>query len=189
MKNIAVLISVAGLLGAAHAQTQTAEALQHELLRAQPKDVETTDRYTPAFYVPKGVASSYCPAPSNSFGSFVKIGHMGSLNLQNKTFGLSVTGAPSVPQSFGMFTYGKQQASVAFSGGMLCINPSSMNRFPIQSLTSSGIVSLSMATHPKDFVPFTGGSTWNFQFWYRNPAGAVVNTLNMSDGLNVQFAP
>lgn len=191
MNHVSVLISTVGLLGAAHAQTQTAEALQHDLLKVVPKLVQASDGYTPAFYVPKGVASNYCIPLANSFGTIVKIEHMGSLNLLDKTFGLSVSGAPPAPQSLGMFTFGKQQAFVPFSSGMLCISPGSMNRFPIQSLTKSGIVSLSMTSHPKDFAPFTGGSSWNFQFWYRNPAGAGagVDTLNMSNGLHVQFAP
>lgn len=127
----------------------------------------------------------------NSFGTVAIIKHMGSLNLADQTFGLTVSGAPPAPQSVGMFTYGKTQAFTPFSSGILCINPGSMSRFPIQSLTKDGIVSLSMSDHPELFKPFTPGSSWNYQFWYRNPAnaGKGADTLNMSGGLHVTFAP
>ncbi len=54
------------------------------------------------------------------------------------------------------------------------------------------------AVRPIDFnVPPTGGghpgsvaagSTWNFQFWYRDPAGGPGG-FNLSDGLTVTFCP
>jgi hypothetical protein len=34
----------------------------------------------------------------------------------------------------------------------------------------------------------TAGSTWNFQFWYRNPAAGGAG-FNLSDGLSIRFCP
>ena len=34
----------------------------------------------------------------------------------------------------------------------------------------------------------TPGSTWNLQFWYRDPAGAPTS-YNLSDAVHVVFAP
>ena len=34
----------------------------------------------------------------------------------------------------------------------------------------------------------TAGSTWNFQFWYRDPQGGP-NGFNLSDGMRVTFCP
>ena len=33
------------------------------------------------------------------------------------------------------------------------------------------------------------GSTWNFQFWFRDPMGPGGNGFNLSDGLQVDFCP
>ena len=45
-----------------------------------------------------------------------------------------------------------------------------------------------------DYASLTGpgqisaGSTWNFQFWYRDPAGGGAG-FNLSDGLQLTFCP
>lgn len=191
MKRLAVIFPMVCASSALHAQTQTLEAAQHALLTATPKSAQPSDGLQPAFPTPKAVAMSYCVAQPNSFGTIAIISYMGSLDLHDNSFGLVVTGAPPVPTSYGMFTYGSQTASVPFSAGTLCVNPGVMERFPVQSLSSDGTVTFAMENHPKEFAPFKPGSRWNFQFWYRNPAGAkgTVDTLNFSNGLHVQFAP
>lgn len=56
MKHFTMLLTSACLLGALHAQTQTAEGAAHDLLTATKKIAQPTDAHTPAFYSPKGVA-------------------------------------------------------------------------------------------------------------------------------------
>jgi hypothetical protein len=136
-----------------------------------------------------GSATNYCQATNNSTGFPALISHGGSLSLADQTFALNVAGVPPKPNSWGMFTYGQVQYNVPFGNGYLCISPFAPGIFkmPTQSL-ANGVVSLSMASHPVQFLAFTPGSTWNYQFWYRDPDAGGAN-FNLSDGLHVVFAP
>lgn len=132
---------------------------------------------------------SYCDATPNTFGTIALIGHMGSLDLAQKTFGLRVLGAPPVATSFGMFTCGVTQTNVPFGNGYLCISPFAPGifRMRMQSL-GAGPISKTMVESEDEFSMCTPGSAWNFQFWYRNPAAGAI-TFNTSDAMHVQFAP
>jgi hypothetical protein len=57
----------------------------------------------------------------------------------------------------------------------------------IQSL-QPGLISRGIGQDPSDFSFLQPGSSWNFQFWYRNPAGDGSG-FNLSDALHVDFAP
>ena len=146
-----------------------------------------------SFAGPGGSAQNYCQAGINSYGTTAIMGQSGSLSLAQGTFGLTVAGVPYDPRSWGVFTYGQTPMNVPFGNGWLCINPvAGLGRLSNQPLTSS-ILGRSMIDAPSEFAVFTPGSTWNFQFWYRNPAGATPAgggaTFNLSDALRVQFAP
>ncbi len=133
-----------------------------------------------------GSAYTYCNATPNSFGSTARINYIGSLGLAQNTFGLRVTGLPVQPQTFGVFTYGGTQMNVPFGNGYLCINPlGGLYRMTPQLLTDT-TVSRSVLEAPAEFQLFQPATSWNFQFWYRNPAAGGAG-FNLSDGLNVQF--
>ncbi|MBK7875188.1 MAG: hypothetical protein IPJ77_05475 [Planctomycetes bacterium] len=136
-----------------------------------------------------GSAEIYCPAEPNSMGIAATIGTFGSLAPTNETFGLSVTGVPAVPTSWGMFTCGTEQTNIPFGNGRLCVSPFSQGifRMTTQSL-AQGTITLSMETSLQDFVLCTPGSTWNFQFWYRDVA-AGGSRFNLSNAVHVRFAP
>ena len=136
-----------------------------------------------------GSATNYCQATVNSFGTTCNISYVGSLNLADATFGLVATGAAPIPNSWGMFTYGPVQTNVPFANGFLCISPfgPGISRMNTQHL-GTGTVMLSIASQPTEFVQFVPGSTWNYQFWYRDPP-AQGAYFNLSDGLHVTFAP
>jgi hypothetical protein len=133
-----------------------------------------------------GSAYTYCSATLNSCGIAARINCIGSLGVSQHSFGLRVTGLPVQPQSFGVFTCGGTQMHVPFGDGYLCINPlGGLYRMTPQMLTDT-TVSRSVLEAPAEFQLFQPATTWNFQFWYCNPAAGGAG-FNLSDGLSVQF--
>lgn len=140
-----------------------------------------------------GSAYTYCEATPHSLGYAAQIGYVGSLDLAANEFTLTVVGCPPVPSSFGMFTYGQAQYNAPFGNGNLCVSPFSPGifRMAMQPL-GAGVLSCGMLARPEEFTLFTPGSSWNFQFWYRNPqalAQGAPSTFNLSNALHVEFAP
>lgn len=137
----------------------------------------------------QGSAYNYCEANANSFGTTAHIGYVGSLNLADETFALTVTGCPNAPEGFGMFMCGQAQYRVPFGNGFLCIRPFNpgIQRMHPQRLMP-GMISMGMGRAPSEFSMLQPGSSWNFQFWYRNSAAGGVG-FNLSDALHVEFAP
>lgn len=132
-----------------------------------------------------GNGSNYCTALPNSGGSIAHISWSGSLLLADGTFQLQCSGLPPAPSSFGLFTYGQTQMNVPFGNGYLCIQPlGGIFRMPTQSLAET--VTRGIIDSPVQFSQFQPGSTWNFQFWYRDPQAGGSN-FNLSDGLSIQF--
>jgi hypothetical protein len=132
-----------------------------------------------------GSAYAYCPATANSQGSIAFVGYVGSLDLQQGTFALFCTGVPIHAETFGMFTYGPNQARVPFGNGYLCVDP--VSRMPVVRLTTYTVF-LTLQSTPREFAPFVPGSSWNFQFWYRDAAGGGAG-FNLSRALHIDFAP
>jgi hypothetical protein len=163
---------------------------RNALFAAQPDPNEPPPPPDTPPAVGGGSASNYCQATPHSFGGPASITWMGSLDLSQNTFGLKTSSLPPVTASFGMFTYGQVQTNVPFANGFLCISPFNPGifRFRMQPLTASGNVLNSITVTPHEYVAFSAGSNWNFQFWYRNPQAGGAN-FNLSNGLNVTFAP
>ncbi len=133
-----------------------------------------------------GVPTAYCTGATNSTGNSASIGYFGSYEISDNNFNASVSGVVgSVP---GLFFFAPNQISVPFGNGFLCAG-GGINRMPPPVLTDflgTASYSLDLTSAPGDQI--TAGSTWNFQFWYRDVAagGAMFNTSN---GLSVDFCP
>jgi hypothetical protein len=136
-----------------------------------------------------GTSYTYCESAPNSQGNTAIISFGGSLQLHDDTFNLQCAGAIVHPASFGMFTYGPNQTNVPFGNGTLCISPFNpgIYRMPVQALTTPTMV-LAMEDAPGNFALINPGSSWNFQFWYRDP-NAGGSKFNLSNGLHIDFAP
>jgi len=136
-----------------------------------------------------GSASNYCQANPNSSGNTASISWVGSLTLSDDTFGLTATGVVNdLPNSWGLFVYGPNQFNAPFYNGYLCVSPfpPGIYKMHTQHLLAGTVVHLK-AANPTDFSLFTPSSSWNFQFWFRDPG--VGSGANMTDGLHVVFAP
>ena len=133
-----------------------------------------------------GVATNYCFTTPNSVGSGALISSNLDFSVAGNTFELSASAAP--PDKTGVFFYGQGLTTVPLGDGSLCVG-GALYRLPALTTDAAGAASLSV-----DFTSLPtggeilGGSTWNFQFWYRDPAGGPLG-FNASDGLTVDFCP
>ncbi|MCY2959630.1 MAG: zinc-dependent metalloprotease [Planctomycetota bacterium] len=130
---------------------------------------------------------NYCGTAPNSYDPFgANITFYGSNRISQNNLVLATLGVP--PNAFGLYFYGQNPSFAPFGNGIRCVgNP--VFRLPIVQANVFG---------ESDFVldynalpaggSISAGQTWNFQLWYRNPAGGGAG-FNLSDGLRVQFCP
>ena len=130
---------------------------------------------------------NYCTALPNSSGHAAEIGWSGSTSLFANSLVIFAIHAP--PMKTGLFMYGPQQTSVHWGDGIRCIG-GSLQRLGVMQTNGGGVASLLLdLTRP----PFSAGahavhagSTWNFQFVFRDPQGGPAG-WNASDALEMHF--
>ena len=135
---------------------------------------------------------SFCRAGVNSEGTQARIHGYGSTSIQDNDFRLVAEGA--VGGQFGIFFYGAgQQPSQVLGDGFLCVTGSLFRLLPPVLVGGSK----GLAPYDVDFNAWPAGSgpgeilagsTWNFQFWYRDPLGQTA-TFNASDATAITFTP
>ena len=131
---------------------------------------------------------SYCTSTPNSTGQPASITTFGSISVLYPSLELH---AGPVPDQFGVFFYGPEQAQVPFADGFRCVAPGSVGlaRLPVTQ-ASGGVLSalLNVDSPPFPAAQITALSTWNFQAWFRDPAAGGTGA-NLSDGRVVTFLP
>ena len=97
---------------------------------------------------------------------------------------------------FPLVFYGDQQTQNPFGDGVLCVGQggSGIHRLNPPTLTSTfgnSFRQVDFTVPPADFGPgmIVPGTTWNFQFWFRDPGGPGGTNFNLSDGLAALFCP
>jgi hypothetical protein len=135
------------------------------------------------------LGTSYCDITPNSAGPGAEIRTAGMQSISGNDFTLISTGA--IPSKVGLFFYGPNQINIPLGNGRLCVGGVVRLNPPILS-DPSGV-----ATRQVDFTtfpagsgpnPITPGSTWNFQHWFRDPAGGGSG-FTLSNGVEVSFIP
>ena len=129
---------------------------------------------------------NFCTTSPNSVGPGASMGHSGSLSVASNDFHLTASTAPARQAS--LFLQAATQTQIPLGSGTLCIGPGTF-RLPPPGLTDTSghatrFLDLSGPRIPAATI--TPGSTWNFQFVYRDGA---LGTWNLSDGLQVTFEP
>jgi hypothetical protein len=136
-----------------------------------------------------GGAETYCHAKANSVGAGARIDFDGSLGIAANQFTLHVRCAP--PNRNGVFFYGANPTNVPFGGGRRCVAPPVARLGPVGVTSATGrlqrLVNFTQPPAGSGPAQITAGSTWYFQFWYRDQnAGSFTN---LSDALSATFRP
>jgi len=127
--------------------------------------------------------ASYCMATANSTGFSAAM--QTSDDCHTLSTGFTLTASP-VPDEPGLFYFGTTQIQQPFGDGFRCVGGSTVRIWP-PTFAAGGVLERSV-----DFGDAaTGGliapgSTWSFQAWYRDPAGAGSG-FNLSDAISVTF--
>ena len=136
---------------------------------------------------PAGIVT-YCEGGLNSAGTRASIDTTAGISISGGSVILRVLNA--VPSQPGLFFYGAGRDATPFGAGTLCVAGPHYRLRPAQTLSVVGSAShvIDFASSPAGSGPgmITAGSTWNFQFWYRDPAGSA---FNLSNGLELTFQP
>jgi len=125
----------------------------------------------------------FCTGAPNSTGAGASIGYTGTSSIGANDLALTVSGA--LAQKLGLFFYGNQQVpSLPFGNGVRCVG-GSIHRLPAIATSAGGAAQQSFAYSSSAVSP---GSTWGFQFWYRDPqAGGAL--FNASNAVSFEFVP
>jgi len=128
--------------------------------------------------------ATYCPISPNSAGAGALLSWSGSTRITDNDLHLECAGLP--PSQFGLFYYGPSQVHVSFGDGYRCVGGST-HRFTAVS-TDAAAQWVDFTNPPSSSGEITVASTWNFQFWFRDPAASAAG-FNLSDALEVTFCP
>ncbi len=142
------------------------------------------------------VGTRYCQAVPNSTGAQGVLGTYGSDVASDNQFTLVASSLPD--DAFGYFLVSSSQGFLGQPGGSvgnLCLSASIGRYTGPGQVQSSGEASAFHLQVDLLHTPLPGGSiavqpgdTWNFQHWYRDPAGGGF-FFNLSDAITIQLAP
>ena len=139
--------------------------------------------------IPDGCQScgtwSYCSSAPNSLEAEGTISATGSTSVSANDLVLVAEGVPA--GQFGIFYYGPGQIQLLFGEGYRCVGGGT-GRLPVVQIDSqfTALWPLDITAPPLPSHQISAGSTWNFQFWYRDPAGGGTG-FNLTDALEVWF--
>ncbi|MCH2106313.1 MAG: hypothetical protein MK291_06705, partial [Planctomycetes bacterium] len=90
----------------------------------------------------------------------------------------------------GLFYYGPNQIEAPFGNGVRCVGGLVTRLNPPITISSpwGEAIHFLDATDPANAANIQPGSSWNFQFWYRDPEDGGAN-FNLTDALRVPFGP
>ena len=139
-------------------------------------------------------AVNYCVGEANSFSTQgASMSYSGGFNISDNDLSLVVSG--TVPNQNGLFYYGGGPLDAPFGNGRRCVGAGGAGIFRLLPVIQAS--AFGDAVRPVDYTAppmnsgagmVTPGSTWYFQWWYRDPMGGGAQ-FNLSDGLEIFFCP
>jgi len=136
---------------------------------------------------PRCSIENYCIGAPNSVGPGSVLLTTGTASIAANDLELVATLCP--PGQFGIFFMGSTQLQLPFGNGFRCVG-GDLYRFHPPVLTDAfGEARRTIdVTVPPAAGRIVSESTWNFQYWYRDPAAGGA-LFNLSDGVEVTFCP
>ena len=135
-----------------------------------------------------GIGTNYCTANANSTGFPAEIGASGSASVAANSLTLSAQQCP--PTQNGIFYYGSTSIQLVFGNGFRCVGAGAtgVGRLPVVQADGGGVASyqVDFTSPPTAATAIVAGSTWYFQFWYRDPAGGGA-FFDLTDGVQIDF--
>ncbi len=127
-----------------------------------------------------------CAGVPNSTGQAATVAGIGSGSISANDLAFVVDDCP--PSTFGLMFFGQGEANAPLGNGVRCVD-APLYRMPAISVDATGMAVLpfdQLNTHTQAVID--PGSTWTFQFWYRDvAAGGAFSSV--SGGLDVTFCP
>jgi hypothetical protein len=130
--------------------------------------------------------TSYCTAGVNSTGSASSIGAGGSPYVSSNDFELFANQLPSLET--GVFLMADATNDVPFGDGTLCVGGAVQRLGSVSTQDGVATLALDMTDPSSPASLIRAGSTWHFQFWYRDTASTGAG-FNLSNGLRATFCP
>jgi len=137
--------------------------------------------------------SNFCSTSPHSAGSGALISAWGGTNIGANDFTLLVSGA--VPGTSGLFYYGPEPVNLPFGEGVRCVGDGGTGVFrlgppAVADAQGDALRVVDFTAPPMNAGPgqITAGSTWYFQYWFRDPQGGPSG-FNLSDGFEARFCP
>ncbi len=140
--------------------------------------------YDPA---PCTAPTNYCFSVPGTHGLSATLAAQGSTSLAAADFALLVEDAR--PNVFGFVFQGTGEVQVPLGDGFLCVGADQARYAPITvDGSGSALFPIDYAAPPLPAAQILPGSSWNFQFWYRDasPTGAGSN---LTDAVAATFCP
>jgi len=133
------------------------------------------------------LGSNYCVAAPNSVSPGATLCAAGSGSIAANDLVLQCSSLPT--NQFGVFYYGPNQIQLAFGNGWRCVG-GGVFRLPILNSGSGGVMTyvVDNTSPPQASGQLQAGESWNFQCWYRDPAGGGA-AFNLSDATSILFTP
>lgn len=127
----------------------------------------------------------FCGSTANSTGTEARIDASGSSDVSVGSLELRAVNLPS--NVFGLFFFSPNEVVQApFGNGILCLG-APFSRLPVTDSGPSGLLRTTIDwANPGAAAAITAGSTWGFQAWFRDVAGAGAQ-YDLSDGLRIDF--
>ncbi|MCA8981704.1 MAG: hypothetical protein H6831_03640 [Planctomycetes bacterium] len=131
--------------------------------------------------------ATFCDSTVNSSGSAAQIHFAGSTSIAANDLELEAGPAPA--NTPGVFFYGSSTTLTPFGDGFLCVGTPHQRVGPAPTDPSGFAWRPFDANEPHAALgPVTAGSTWYFQYWFRDPAAGGAG-FNTSRALEVEFTP